>query len=127
MSIHLLAVVSENIGTNVKIGTFTTIHDHVRIEDNAVVAAMSVVLQSITIRKGTLVGIHSCVNRNTKSKMVYVGSPAKKICATNGICLQDDLNLNAYPWVNLFHRGYPDSIIESWKRREHGLTGGQQA
>ena len=97
----------------------------VTVEDYAVVATMSVVLPGVTIRKGTLVGAHSCVNRDTEAEMVYVGSPAKKICATGGIRLQDGSNLNAYPWVNHFNRGYPDSVIDAWKRGEHGLTGGQ--
>lgn len=96
----------------------------VTVEDYAVIATMSVVLPGVTIAKATLVGAHSCVNRNTESEMVYVGSPAKKICATGGVRLQDGSNLTAYPWVSHFTRGYPDSVIAAWQRGEHGLTGG---
>lgn len=96
----------------------------VTVEDYAVIATMSVVLPGVTIAKGTLIGAHSCVNRNTEAEMVYVGSPAKKVCATGGVRLQDGSNLNAYPWVSHFTRGYPDSVIEAWRRGEHCLTGG---
>lgn len=94
------------------------------VEDYAVIATMSVILPGVTVAKGALIGAHSCVNRNTESEMVYVGSPARKVCATSGIRLQDGSGLEAYPWVNHFTRGYPDAVVAAWARGEHGLTGG---
>lgn len=94
------------------------------VEDYALIATMSVVLPGVTIGKGTLVGAHSAVNRDTEAEMVYVGSPAKKICPTGKIRLQDGSEGPAYPWVNHFTRGYPEEVVAGWKRGEHGLTGG---
>lgn len=96
----------------------------VTVEDYAVIATMSVILPGVTIRKGALVGAHSSVNRDTEAEMVYAGSPAKKICPTGNIRLQDGTNLPAYPWITQFTRGYPDEVVNSWLRGEHGLTGG---
>jgi acetyltransferase-like isoleucine patch superfamily enzyme len=96
----------------------------VTVEDYAIIATMSVVLPGVTIGKGSLVGAHSAVNRDTEVEMVYAGSPAKKICPTGKIRLQDGSDLPAYPWVSHFNRGYPESVVNGWLRGEHGLTGG---
>lgn len=94
------------------------------VEDYAVIATMSVVLPGVTIGKGSLIGAHSAVNRDTESEMVYVGSPAKKICPTSKVRLQDGSDLPAYPWIKHFTRGYPEGVVSEWARGDHGLTGG---
>ena len=93
------------------------------VEDYAVIATMSVILPGVTIRKGCLVGAHSSVNRDTEAEMVYAGVPAKKICPAAKIRLQDGSDSPAYPWVQHFTRGYPEAVVSSWLRGEHGLTG----
>lgn len=94
------------------------------VEDYAAIATMSVILPGVTIGKGSLVGAHSSVSRDTEAEMVYAGAPAKKICPTGKVRLQDGSDLSAYPWVKHFSRGYPDEVVSGWLRGEHGLTGG---
>lgn len=94
------------------------------VEDYAVIATMSVILPGVTIRRGSLVGAHSSVNRDTEAEMAYAGSPAKKICHTGNIRLRDGSYLPAYPWVKHFTRGYPGEVVNGWLRGEHGLAGG---
>lgn len=94
------------------------------IQDYAVIATMSVVLPGVTVGRGCMIGAHSTVNRDTEAEMVYVGSPARKLCATGSVRLQDGSGLPAYPWVRHFTRGYPDVVLQAWARGEHGLDGG---
>ena len=85
----------------------------VTIEDYAVIATMSVILPGTTISNGCLIGAHSSVKGITEANMIYVGSPAKKICPTSKIKLQDGSG-DAYPWRKHFHRGYPEDITKLW-------------
>lgn len=84
------------------------------VDDFAVIATMSVILPGAVISKGTLVGAHSSVKGITEENMVYAGSPAKKICATSKIKLQDGSAKSAYPWRKHFQRGYPKEITKTW-------------
>lgn len=86
----------------------------VDVHDFAVIATMSVVLPGAVISKGVLVGAHSSVKGITEEDMVYAGSPAKKICETSKIKLQDGSDNPAYPWRSHFHRGYPENITKIW-------------
>ncbi len=89
----------------------------VTVEDYAVIATMTVVLPGATISNGCLVGAHSSIKGMTEANMVYAGSPAKKICPTSKIKLQND-DGDAYPWRKHFHRGYPEKLVESWINEE---------
>lgn len=118
-----------HIGQKSKIGNFVWVFPYVvltndphppseillgvTIEDYAVIATMSVVLPGAVVATGCLIGAHSSVKGFTDPDMVYAGSPAKKICPTSKIKLQDGSG-DAYPWRNHFHRGYPDEVIEKW-------------
>ena len=118
-----------NIGQKSKIGNFVWIFPYVvltndphppsdtligvTVEDFAVIATMSVILPGTTVAEGVLVGAHSSLKGETEANMVYVGSPAKKICTTSKIKLQDSKE-NAYPWRKHFHRGYPIEIVKEW-------------
>lgn len=86
----------------------------VTVEDYAVIATMSVILPGVTVGSKCLIGAHSLVNKDTESSMLYAGTPAKKICATSKITLQDGTDAAAYPWTNHFHRGYPEDAIKTW-------------
>jgi acetyltransferase-like isoleucine patch superfamily enzyme len=90
----------------------------VRINDYAVVATMSTVLPNVTIDEGCLIAAHSTVSKNTEANMLYRGSPAKKVCPTSKIRLQDGSGKQAYPWTKHFHRGYPNEVIEFFKSIE---------
>ncbi|MCX7098144.1 MAG: acyltransferase [Methylococcales bacterium] len=85
------------------------------IEDYAVIATMSVILPGVKIAKGVLVGAHSCVSKDTEENMLYSGSPARKVCSTHKIKLQDGTGRKAYPWTNHFTRGYPEEICKEWE------------
>lgn len=85
----------------------------VTVDDFAVIATMSVILPGTTVNKGVLVGAHSSLKGDTESDMIYAGSPAKKICSTSKIKLQDGSS-DAYPWRKHFHRGYPAHVVEGW-------------
>ena len=60
------------------------------------------------------IGAHSLVSKNVDADTVVAGSPAKFICLTNKIKLQDGSNRPAYPWTTHFHRGYPEEIVRQW-------------
>lgn len=87
----------------------------VTVEDFAVIATMSVVLPGTVISNGCLIGAHSSIKGETEANMIYAGSPAKKICPTSKIKLQDGIT-DAYPWRKHFHRGYPESLISKWSQ-----------
>ncbi|MDN3454337.1 MULTISPECIES: N-acetyltransferase [unclassified Psychrobacter] len=118
-----------HIGQKSKIGNFVWIFPYVvltndphppsdtllgvTVEDYAVIATMSVILPGTIISNGCLIGAHSSVKGITEADTIYAGSPAKKICSTSKIQLNDGSG-NAYPWRKHFHRGYPEEIIKLW-------------
>lgn len=118
-----------HIGQKSKIGNFVWIFPYVvltndphppsetlqgvTVEDYAVIATMSVILPGAIISNGCLVGAHSSVKGLTEPDMVYAGSPAKMICHTSEIKLQNGSG-DAYPWRKHFHRGYPSQVVEGW-------------
>lgn len=84
------------------------------IEDYAVIATMTTLLPGVTVGKDSLVAAHSCVSKAVEPNTVVGGSPAKHLCMTSAIKLKDGSNSPAYPWINHFHRGYPESIVNEW-------------
>lgn len=120
-----------HIGKMAKIGNFVWIFPYVvltndphppsnilkgvTIEDYVAISTMSVVLPGITVRKGTLIGAHSLVNKDTNINTLVAGNPSKEICLASKIRLQDGTKQPAYPWRRHFHRGYPVNVVEDWK------------
>lgn len=51
----------------------------ITIEDDVWIGAGSVIMPGVTLKKGTVVGANSVVNRDTKEYAVVVGAPAKCI------------------------------------------------
>lgn len=118
-----------HIGQKSKIGNFVWIFPYVvltndphppsdtllgvTVEDYAVIATMSVILPGAIISNGCLIGAHSSVKGITEANMIYAGSPAKKICSTSKIKLNDGSG-TAYPWRKHFHRGYPEEMVKLW-------------
>lgn len=93
----------------------------VTIEDFAVIATMTTLLPGVTIGKDSLVAAHSCVSKPVKPHTVVGGSPAKQLCMTSDIKLKDGSNDPAYPWVNHFHRGYPEHVVNQWLSKINSL------
>lgn len=49
------------------------------VEDNVFIGANAVVKEGVIIRKGTIIGASSFVNKNTEEGYLYYGVPARKI------------------------------------------------
>lgn len=90
----------------------------VTVDDFAVIATMSVVLPGVKIGKGALIGAHSALKSDAEPGMLYMGSPAEKICSASKIRLQDGTRRPAYPWVTHFSRGYPADIVDGWNTKD---------
>lgn len=86
----------------------------VTLEDYSIVATMSVVLPGATVGNGALVGAMSLVKGDVPPDSIYVGNPGRVVGATLKIKLRD--GSPAYPWRRHFHRGYPDEIVQAWKK-----------
>lgn len=89
----------------------------VTVCDYAAIATMSVILPGAIVAKGVLVGAHSSLKGETQEDWVYAGSPAKAICPTNKIKMQDGSGRIAYPWTEHFHRGYPEEQVTEWMKK----------
>jgi acetyltransferase-like isoleucine patch superfamily enzyme len=85
------------------------------IEDYSVIATMAVLLPGVTVANHALVGAHSLVSKDVSAHTVVAGAPAKPICKTEAIKLQDGSGLPAYPWTTHFRRGYPEDVVKNWK------------
>jgi acyl-[acyl carrier protein]--UDP-N-acetylglucosamine O-acyltransferase len=123
-----------HVGKKSKIGNFVWIFPYVvltndphppsnilkgvTVGDFAVISTMSVILPGVEIGEGALIAAHSSLKVNAEAGMIYSGSPAEKICSANRIRLQDGTRRPAYPWVTHFSRGYPDSVVSSWRNQE---------
>lgn len=88
----------------------------VTVKDFAVIATMTTILPGVVVGENTLIGAHSLLKDDAEDGMLYMGSPAKKICPTKKIKLQDGSNNPAYPWNTHFFRGYPEEITSQWKK-----------
>jgi UDP-3-O-[3-hydroxymyristoyl] glucosamine N-acyltransferase len=89
----------------------------VTVGDYAAIATMSVILPGAVVAKGVLVGAHSSLKGETQEDWVYAGSPAKPICPTHKIKMQDGSGRPAYPWTEHFHRGYPTEQVTEWMKK----------
>jgi UDP-3-O-[3-hydroxymyristoyl] glucosamine N-acyltransferase len=84
------------------------------ISDFAVIATMTTIMPGVFIGEGALIGAHSSLRVDAEPGMLYVGSPAIKVCPASKIRLQDGSRRPAYPWTNHFRRGYPDDVVSTW-------------
>ncbi len=81
----------------------------------AVIATMSTVLPGVTIGEGALVGAMSLVRAELEADAICVGVPGKAIGQTSKITFKDT-GKPVYPWRRHFHRGYPDDVVEMWRK-----------
>lgn len=84
------------------------------VGDFAVLATMSVILPGVSIGEGALIGAHSLLKSDAEAGMLYMGSPAERVCSANKIRLQDGTRRPAYPWTSHFSRGYPNDVVNTW-------------
>ncbi|CAN5904203.1 N-acetyltransferase [soil metagenome] len=119
-----------HIGKMSKIGDFVWIFPYVVLTNDphppsdilkgvtlgnfSVIATMSIILPGVSVGEGAFIGAHSSLKDDAEAGMLYLGSPALKICPASKIKLQDGTRLPAYPWTSHFSRGYPDDIVEKW-------------
>lgn len=89
----------------------------VTVADYAVIATMSVILPGVKIGEGALIAAHSLLKADAEPGMLYMGSPAEKICNASKIRLQDGTRRSAYPWTSHFSRGYPEDIVNEWSSK----------
>lgn len=86
----------------------------VTVGSYAVIATMSVILPGVKIGSGALIAAHSSLKSDAEPNMLYMGSPAEKVCSTTKIRLQDGTRRPAYPWTAHFFRGYPEDVVNMW-------------
>lgn len=86
----------------------------VTVGNYAVIATMSVIFPGVKIGEGALIAAHSSLKADAEPGMLYMGSPAEKICKASKIMLQDGTRRPAYPWTSHFSRGYPEDILNAW-------------
>lgn len=89
----------------------------VTVGDYAVIATMTVILPGVKIGDGALIAAHSSLKEDAEPGMLYMGSPAVKICTASKIRLQDGTRRPAYPWTSHFSRGYPEDIVNAWSTK----------
>jgi acetyltransferase-like isoleucine patch superfamily enzyme len=81
----------------------------------AAIATMSVVLPGVTVGEGALIGAQTLVREDVPDNFICVGNPGKLLGETSKIKLRDS-GLLAYPWRRHFHRGYPQNVVDQWKK-----------
>ncbi len=86
------------------------------VEAFAVIAAMACIAPGVRVGARSLVAASSMVTRDVPPDTVVRGSPARPVGPTSGVMLRDGSERPAYPWTTHFHRGYPQEVLEEWKR-----------
>ncbi|HEY5075954.1 MAG TPA: N-acetyltransferase [Acidimicrobiia bacterium] len=89
------------------------------IEDYAVLGTMTTILPGVRVGTRSLVAAHALVSRDVGPDTIVAGVPAKPRGSTLDVQLRDGSG-PAYPWMRHFHRGYPASIVDEWKRQYGG-------
>ena len=87
----------------------------VRIEDYVVVAAKSLLMPGVVLKKNSVIAAGSVVNSNVDEGKLVQGNPAKVVCNANILRLKTDVRIKAYPWYKRFFRGYPEEIVLKWQ------------
>ena len=77
------------------------------IEDYAVIATHSIIMPKVRIGNNSLVGAHSLVMQDVPDNCVVVGSPAKKVKNIEDIECPLGIVERPYPWRNIVKRNYP--------------------
>ena len=86
------------------------------VEDYAVLGTMTTVLPGVRVGTRSVVAAHALVSRDVDPDTIVAGVPAKPRGPTFDVQLRDGSG-PAYPWMRHFHRGYPASVVDEWKRQ----------
>lgn len=87
----------------------------VTIEDYVVVAAKSLLMPGVILKRNSVIAAGSVVNCNVAEGKLVQGNPARVICNANVLRLKTDIRIKAYPWYKRFFRGYPKEIVLMWQ------------
>lgn len=85
------------------------------VEDFVAIATMSTILPGKHLGQGCLIGAMTLVRDDVPPESICVGVPGKIVGETGKIRFKDS-GRNVYPWRRHFHRGYPDEIVNDWRR-----------
>lgn len=78
----------------------------VTVKKFAVIATNSTILPGVKIEEDALIGANSLVNKNVKKGMIVVGNPLKEIGGIEKI-KNKETGKEVYPWRYTFDRGMP--------------------
>ena len=84
------------------------------IGDYTVIASKATLLPGVKIGNNCVIGAGSIVKENIPNGKLATGSPAKIICEAKILRMPNNPKIKAYPWRFRFHRGYPIHIVENW-------------
>lgn len=90
----------------------------VTVEEFAVISTGSVVLPGVTIKRDSLVGAGSTVNKDVEERRIVVGNPSKDVGDVSKL-KNKITGETVYPWKYTFDRGMPWQGIgyESWEEQ----------
>lgn len=84
------------------------------VDDFASISATAVILPGVRVGARSLVAAKACVTKDVPPDMVVAGVPARVIGEARNIVRRDGSGESAYPWMQHFHRGYPETDIQQW-------------
>lgn len=93
----------------------------VTIEDYVVLAVKSTVLPGVVVGKRSFVSAHSLVSVDVPENSLVSGAPAKVLCKASDVRMKNNPSMRAYPWMNRFTRGYPDSVVKQWANGDYSF------
>lgn len=85
------------------------------IGDNVFIGLRSVVMPNVRIGENSIIGAGSLVNKSIPKNVVAVGNPIKIICSVEDFYKKIDAELDLYP---KFEEGFSERSISSLKERE---------
>lgn len=86
------------------------------VGDFSSIAASAVILPGVELGCHSVVAAKACVTKDVAPNMLVAGIPARVIGEASDVKLRDGSDSSAYPWIEHFTRGYPQSIVEEWKK-----------
>jgi acetyltransferase-like isoleucine patch superfamily enzyme len=85
------------------------------LEDFVVISSKATLLPGVRIGAHAVIGAHSLVSTDVEAGMFANGSPARAVCKASVLRMKDNPAMKSYPWPDRFERGYPASVVQTWK------------